>query len=55
VANAQKLAGGNSNFALNGLAGNVGNFPTLFDFGIPFFYGKHVYIGFDTAAPFIGF
>jgi Protein of unknown function (DUF3443) len=55
VANAQKLAGGNSNFALNGLAGNVGNFPTLFDFGIPFFYGKHVYIGFDTAEPFIGF
>jgi hypothetical protein len=57
VANAQKLAGGNSNFALNGLAGDIGNIPGLFDFGVPFFFGKHVYIGFDTAsaAPFIGF
>jgi Protein of unknown function (DUF3443) len=57
VANAQKLAGNGNNFVLNGLAGDVGNFPTLFDFGLPFFFGKHVYIGFDTtaAAPFIGF
>jgi Protein of unknown function (DUF3443) len=57
VANAQKLAGNGTNFALNGLAGNVGNFPTLFDFGLPFFFGKHVYFAFDTtaSAPFIGF
>jgi hypothetical protein len=57
VANAKTLAASGTNYALNGLAGNIGAFPTLFDFGLPFFFGRHVYFGFATNgnSPYIAF
>jgi hypothetical protein len=57
VGNAQSLGASQTSFVLNGLAGDIGGFPTLFDFGLPFFFGRHVYVGFDTtaSAPFIAF
>ncbi|WP_158937082.1 DUF3443 domain-containing protein [Burkholderia sp. S171] len=57
VLNAQTLAASGTNYALNGLAGSIGSFPTLFDFGLPFFFGRYVYIGFNTNgnAPYIAF
>jgi len=57
VGNAQSLGASQTNFVLNGLAGDIGGFPALFDFGLPFFFGRHVYVGFGTSAsaPFIAF
>jgi hypothetical protein len=57
VLNAQSLAGSGTSYALNGLAGSIGSFPTLFDFGLPFFFGRYVYfgIGTNTTAPFVAF
>jgi hypothetical protein len=57
VLNAQTLAASGTNYALNGLAGSIGSFPTLFDFGLPFFFGRYVYVGFDTNgnSPYIAF
>jgi len=57
VQNAQTLASSGTNYALNGLAGSIGAFPTLFDFGLPFFFGRYVYFGFATNgnAPYIAF
>jgi hypothetical protein len=55
VANASTLLGG-SNFALNNLAGNFDG-SSYFDFGMPFFYGRHVYVGFDLPGnpPYVAF
>jgi hypothetical protein len=57
VQNAQTLAASGTNYALNGLAGSIGSFPTLFDFGLPFFFGRYVYFGFNTNgnAPYVAF
>ena len=57
VNNAQTLASNGTNFALNGLAGSIGSFPTLFDFGLPFFFGRHVYFGIATNgnSPYVAF
>jgi hypothetical protein len=57
VLNAQTLAASGTNYALNGLAGSIGSFPTLFDFGLPFFFGRNVYFGINSNgnAPFIAF
>jgi hypothetical protein len=57
VANAKTLAASGTNYALNGLAGNIGAFPTLFDFGLPFFFGRHVYFGIATngSPPYMAF
>ena len=57
VLNAQTLAASGTNYALNGLAGSIGSFPTLFDFGLPFFFGRYVYFGFNTNgnSPYIAF
>lgn len=57
VLNAQTLAGSGTNYALNGLAGSIGSFPTLFDFGLPFFFGRSVYFGVGTnsSSPYIAF
>ncbi|WP_233832683.1 DUF3443 domain-containing protein [Paraburkholderia sp. ZP32-5] len=56
IANAQTLFSNTSNFAFNDLAGQIGG-STSFDLGLPFFYGRHVYYGFDNgvATPFVGF
>ena len=57
VQNAQTLAGSGTNYALNGLAGSIGSFPTLFDFGLPFFFGRNVYFGINSNgnSPYIAF
>ena len=57
VLNAQTLAASGTNYALNGLAGSIGSFPTLFDFGLPFFFGRNVYFGINSNgnSPFIAF
>lgn len=57
VGNAQSLGASGSNYALPSLAGAIGGFPNLFDFGLPFFYGRHVYFGFSTASatPYVAF
>ncbi len=57
VANAQSLGSNGSNYALPGLAGSIGGLQGLFDFGLPFFYGRYVYFGFSTAsnAPYVAF
>ena len=44
-----------------GLTGTITGFPNSFDFGLPFFYGKSVYVAFEgttlgtTAAPALSF
>jgi hypothetical protein len=59
IANAQTLFSNVNNFAFNNLAGQIsGN--TSFDLGLPFFYGRHVYYGFDRTAtggatPYVAF
>jgi hypothetical protein len=57
VNNAQTLASSGTNYALNGLAGSIGSFPTLFDFGLPFFFGRHVFFGIATNgnSPYVAF
>jgi hypothetical protein len=57
VNNAQTLASSGTNYALNGLAGSIGSLPTLFDFGLPFFFGRHVYFGIaaNGNSPYVAF
>jgi hypothetical protein len=50
----------NGNFALNDLAGSLGNGAAFVDVGMPFFYGHTVYYGLDQsgsggANPFVAF
>ncbi|RQH06182.1 DUF3443 domain-containing protein [Paraburkholderia dinghuensis] len=63
VVSAAALFGANGNkgnFAFNDLAGQFGSTSTL-DLGLPFFYGRYVYVGQDMAAtggtqlPFVAF
>ena len=59
VGNATQLLA-NGNYALNDLAGNLGNGATFVDLGMPFFYGQTVYYGLDRSGsggpgPFVAF
>ena len=59
VGNATQLLA-NGNYALNDLAGSLGAGATFFDVGLPFFYGRTFYYGFDQsgsggAGPFVAF
>lgn len=61
VVSASVLLNGDSNFALNDLAGQFGSNTSL-DLGLPFFYGRYVYYGQDqaingagTQTPFVAF
>lgn len=59
VGNATQLLS-NGNFALNDLAGSLGNGAAFVDVGMPFFYGRTFYYGFDQsgsggASPFVAF
>jgi hypothetical protein len=63
VVAASVLFGSNSdsgNFAFNDLAGQFGSSTSL-DLGLPFFYGRYIYLGMDqtatggTQAPFVAF
>jgi hypothetical protein len=59
ILSAATLFGSTSNYAFNDLAGQIGG-NSSFDLGLPFFYGRHVYYGFDRTsttgqAPYVGF
>jgi hypothetical protein len=51
IANANQLLSVRSNLAFNDL-GSVGS--SFFDWGLPFFYGKSVYVGIETANSPLG-
>ncbi|SPB17479.1 lipoprotein [Caballeronia novacaledonica] len=46
LGNASTLTSGKTRFAFNSLGGQLG-MSNFFDFGLPFFYGRHVYVGFE--------
>jgi len=46
LANASTLTQGRSKFAFNSLGGQLG-MSNFFDFGLPFFFGRHVYVGYE--------
>jgi Protein of unknown function (DUF3443). len=57
ILSAATLFGNSSNYAFNDLAGQIGG---SFDLGLPFFYGRHMYYGFDLTsttgqAPYVAF
>ena len=60
IQSASTLFGNGTNYAFNDLAGQIGGLAA-FDLGLPFFYGRHVYHGFDlrptggTQAPFVAY
>ncbi|MBW0448863.1 DUF3443 domain-containing protein [bacterium M00.F.Ca.ET.228.01.1.1] len=60
IMSASTLFNSGNNYAFNDLAGQLGGLAA-FDLGLPFFYGRHVYHGFDlrpnggTQAPFVAY
>jgi hypothetical protein len=59
ILSASTLFSNGSNYAFNDLAGQIGG-SSSFDLGLPFFYGRHMYYGFDLTAsggqsPYVGF
>ncbi|HEX7935184.1 MAG TPA: DUF3443 family protein [Paraburkholderia sp.] len=59
VVSASTLFGNGTSYAFNDLAGQVGGL-SAFDLGLPFFYGRHVYYGYDLSAsggqtPYVAF
>jgi hypothetical protein len=46
LANASTLTQGKNKFAFNSLGGQLG-MASYFDFGLPFFFGRHVYVGYE--------
>jgi len=56
ILSAATLLSSTGNFAFNNVAGQIGG-STSFDLGLPFFYGRHVYYGFDNGSqsPFVAF
>ena len=51
ILSAATLFSNTSNYAFNDLAGQIGG-NSSFDLGLPFFYGRYMYYGFDqTRAP----
>ncbi|MFM0734398.1 DUF3443 domain-containing protein [Paraburkholderia sediminicola] len=59
ILSAATLFSTSSNYAFNDLAGQIGG-SSSFDLGLPFFYGRHMYYGFDLTAsggqaPYVGF
>ncbi|HLY63579.1 MAG TPA: DUF3443 family protein [Terriglobia bacterium] len=54
IANALSLFGANSSFAaFNNVGGDSGTAPANdnFDFGLPFFFGRNVYVGIEATTP----
>jgi hypothetical protein len=56
LANARTLTSSGSLFAFNSLGGTL-SLKSYFDFGMPFFFGRHVYVGYDLpgSPPFVAF
>jgi hypothetical protein len=56
LVNARTLTSGGGKFAFNSLGGQLG-MSGFFDFGMPFYFGRHVYIGYDlqNSTPYVAF
>jgi hypothetical protein len=56
LVSARTLTSGGGKFAFNSLGGQLG-MSGFFDFGMPFFYGRHVYVGYDItgSTPYVAF
>jgi hypothetical protein len=56
VVSARTLTSGGGKYAFNSLAGRLG-MTGYFDFGLPFFFGRHVYVGYDlpNSPPYVAF
>ena len=56
VVSARTLTSGGGKYAFNSLAGHLG-MTGYFDFGLPFFFGRHVYVGYDlpNSPPYVAF
>jgi hypothetical protein len=56
LVSARTLTAGGGKFAFNSLGGQLG-MSGFFDFGMPFFYGRHVYVGYDLSGstPYVAF
>ncbi|SAK39052.1 lipoprotein [Caballeronia pedi] len=56
LVSARTLTQGGGKFAFNSLGGQLG-MSNFFDFGLPFFYGRHVYVGFElpNSSAYVAF
>ncbi|KND61332.1 Heavy-chain fibroin [Candidatus Burkholderia verschuerenii] len=56
LVSARTLTSGGGKFAFNSLGGQLG-MSGFFDFGLPFYFGRHVYVGYDLSgsAPYVSF
>ncbi|MDR5853399.1 DUF3443 domain-containing protein [Caballeronia sp. LZ062] len=53
LVSARTLTSGTGKYAFNSLGGQLG-LTGQFDFGVPFFYGRHVYVGYGSS-PYVAF
>ncbi|WP_370467451.1 DUF3443 domain-containing protein [Caballeronia sp. BR00000012568055] len=56
LVSARTLTSGGGKYAFNSLGGQLG-MTGYFDFGLPFFFGRHVYVGYDVqgSSPYVAF
>jgi hypothetical protein len=56
LVSARTLTSGSGKYAFNSLGGQL-SMSGFFDFGLPFFFGRHVYIGYDLpkSSPYVAF
>ncbi|GAB5098337.1 MULTISPECIES: DUF3443 domain-containing protein [unclassified Caballeronia] len=56
LVSARTLTSGGGKYAFDSLGGQLG-MTGFFDFGMPFFYGRHVYVGYDPqgSSPYVAF
>lgn len=56
LVSARTLTQGGNKFAFNSLGGQLG-MSNFFDFGLPFFFGRHVYVGFElpNSSAYVAF
>lgn len=56
IVNARTLTSGGGKYAFNSLGGQLG-MSGSFDFGLPFFFGRHVFVGYDLpgSSPYVAF
>ncbi|SAK40931.1 lipoprotein [Caballeronia hypogeia] len=56
LVSARTLTSSGGKFAFNSLGGQLG-MSNYFDFGLPFFFGRHVYVGYDLpgSSPYVAF
>jgi hypothetical protein len=59
ILSAATLFANGNNYAFNDLGGQIGG-GSSFDIGLPYFYGRYMYFGFDQSAnggqaPYVGY